>query len=596
MIILAILNMRYCLIIIIVLSSIPYAVAQRQYYVQYASPTGKVITLDFLANVHASKLAAVAYMPQAVTALQANGYITAAIDTVLYGTDTARVQLYLGEQFKWGKLGVQYSEPKALASCGYNAAQPLQYAQLLQLQNKLLTYYQEQGHPFVSIKLDSFALLGNTITAQLITHKGQLYTIDSIRLYGNVTLANHYLQKQLNIANGSTYKKSVLDAIPKRIQDLNFVQAQYPYSLTMLAQSAVVNVYLQPRKSSVINVLLGVIPAPNPNGLAQVQSNKLFLSGDANILLNNTLGTGETMALVYQQLSINSRRIQLQYRQPYVFKTDYTVDAGFEIYKRDSSYLNLDIQSGVAYNVNANTTGRAYVQYTKTNTFPDTAAIRLTRRLNDNIDIKLLNVGVDYILNTTDYRRNPRRGKELHSTLSFGRKVIGINSGVVAIKDPNFDFSKLYDTIKKNTYQLKLKLHAASYYKLAKQSVLKLGIQSGLLLSQNYFRNELFQIGGFKILRGFDEESQFCNQYAVGTVEYRLLTGADSYLLAFVDGGYTANSIGTTYTHTYLGTGVGLNLATKSGIFNISFAVGTRNDIPLGFKQAKLHFGYVNVF
>jgi hemolysin activation/secretion protein len=60
----------------------------------------------------------------------------------------------------------------------------------------------------------------------------------------------------------------------------------------------------------------------------------------------------------------------------------------------------------------------------------------------------------------------------------------------------------------------------------------------GVLSSPNIFRNELFQIGGYRLLRGFDEESIFATQYGVGTVEYRFLSGLNSYFFAFADIGW----------------------------------------------------------
>jgi hypothetical protein len=35
---------------------------------------------------------------------------------------------------------------------------------------------------------------------------------------------------------------------------------------------------------------------------------------------------------------------------------------------------------------------------------------------------------------------------------------------------------------------------------------------------------------------------------------------------------------------------------TKAGIFNISYAIGKRNDVNLNLRQAKIHIGYVNFF
>jgi outer membrane protein assembly factor BamA len=575
-------------------------IAQKNYFAQYQyvdTTNDKSLTLE---KGFINKTLCANYINGLTQSLRNKGYIAASVDTVFYGTDTAKVSLYIGALYQWLHIDVSKNEPEVLLLSGWDDKNQkkgiLNFDRLYALQQKMLNYYQENGYPFAKIQLDSIAINNNQITASLITTKGNAYLIDSIKLFGTAKIANIFLQKHLSIKDGSRYKKSLLDAIPKKIQQLPYLQEQYPYNLTMLAASAVVNVYLQPRKSSIINVLLGLIPQPNPNGLSQVASSKLFLSGDANILLNNMMGLGETIGLNYQQLSINSRRINLLYKHPFVFKSNYSVDAMFELYKRDSSYLNIDAQLGATYNLAENTTGRLFVQLNKTNTFPDTARMRSTKKLPDNLDVKIYNLGFQYDRNTTDFRRNPRKGNEINISTSFGTKKIIVNSAVSTLKDPSFNYTSLYDSIKKSTYQLKLKLAAAHYFKLRKQTVLKTALQSGVLLSQNYLKNELFQIGGFKILRGFDEESQFCNQYAVVSAEYRYLIASESYFFLFTDAGYTGNSVANKINHTYFGTGLGLNFTTKAGMFNMSFAVGTRNDIPLGFKQAKLHFGYVNVF
>ena len=69
---------------------------------------------------------------------------------------------------------------------------------------------------------------------------------------------------------------------------------------------------------------------------------------------------------------------------------------------------------------------------------------------------------------------------------------------------------------------------------------------AAIFQSGKIFRNELFQIGGYKLLRGFDEESQYLSQFAIGTVEYRYLVGQNSFFYAFVDGGWGKSKIQNT--------------------------------------------------
>ena len=224
----------------------------------------------------------------------------------------------------------------------------------------------------------------------------------------------------------------------------------------------------------------------------------------------------------------------------------------------------------------------------------------LTRRLPDIADLKIVSIGVEFEKSKTNYRLNPRSGFEFRLGGSAGTKKIKKSNAILELKDPgdpSFDFAALYDTVKLKSYQLKLLSAVAKYFPIGKQSTFKTGFSAGALLSDNIFRNELFQIGGYKLLRGFDEESQYVSQYAVGTLEYRYLIQLNSYFFGFIDGGWARNnSRSSKYTHGYFGTGVGLALETKSSLFTIAWAVGKRDDTPFNLRQSKIHFGFVNYF
>src|SRR6185503_7246626 len=127
--------------------------------------------------------------------------------------------------------------------------------------------------------------------------------------------------------------------------------------------------------------------------------------------------------------------------------------------------------------------------------------------------------------------------------------------------DPNFDFDRLYDTIKLKTYQFRIRATAATYLPLGKRriSTIKLALNGGFFQSRNIFRNELFQIGGYKLLRGFDEESQYLSQFAIATAEYRYLVGQNSFFYVLADGGWGRNSSqNSKVNYKYFGTGLGL--------------------------------------
>ena len=214
-------------------------------------------------------------------------------------------------------------------------------------------------------------------------------------------------------------------------------------------------------------------------------------------------------------------------------------------------------------------------------------------------DVSSINLGVGYDFNSTDYRFNPRKGSLFTITTSAGTKKIKENNLILELEDPSdpsFDFESLYDTVKLNTYQFRVNVSGAQFLQLGKQTALKLGANVGIYQSPSFFRNELFQIGGNRLLRGFDEESQFVSQYGVGTIEFRLLTGLNSNFFAFIDGGWGKYPLEQVQSHTYISTGAGLSFQTKAGLINVTYAVGTRDDTNFNLRQSKIHIGFVSFF
>ena len=136
---------------------------------------------------------------------------------------------------------------------------------------------------------------------------------------------------------------------------------------------------------------------------------------------------------------------------------------------------------------------------------------------------------------------------------------------------------------KLKTYQFRVKAMASKYFPLGKQrSTVKTAINAGMFQSKNVFRNELFQLGGYKLLRGFDEESQYLSQYAIGTVEYRYLVGQNSFFYVLADGGWGRNnSQQNKVSYTYFSTGLGLSFETRAGIFILQYFLYCFINCPL---------------
>ena len=263
--------------------------------------------------------------------------------------------------------------------------------------------------------------------------------------------------------------------------------------------------------------------------------------------------------------------------------------------------MQLNAQLGIQYLLSANQSGKLFFQQQSTVLLAsgsDTSLVKATHKLPPNIDVSAVSIGVDYEWNKTNYRLNPSKGNEIRLLVSVGLKTISKNNDILSISDPSFNYASLYDSIKLKTYQFRTKVIATHYFPAGKRSTIKASVNAGLFSSQEVFRNELFQIGGYKLLRGFDEESIYATQYGVATAEYRYLLGLNSYLFTFIDAGWVKNKYqDININNKFISTGLGLVFETKLGLLNMSFAVGKRSDVNTDLRRAsKIHFGYVNYF
>ena len=534
------------------------------------------------------------YIDKLPSFLQAKGYISSSVDSVSETANYTVIYLFLGGKYSSLNLHIRNADKNYLqqADREYDEGKRRKFSfeDYRQISEKLLDYFENNGYPFARINLDSVSITNNQIQAALNINKAYPYHIDSIRTYGPAKISRNFIHHYLDIERGSAYNKEKLAKIDQRILELPYLQQTQPWDVTMLNTGSLVNLYLATKKSNQINVLAGFLPANQQLG------GKLLLTVDANLQMQNALGGGETLGLIWQQIQPKSPRLHLQFTQPYMFNSSFGVDFLFELYKKDSSFLNINGQLGLLYMLSPNKTGKIILQTLRTNVLQtDTFSIKASKKLPDVGDVSSVNLGVDYEATNTDYRFNPRSGNELSISASAGNKTVRKNTAITQIKDTSFNYNTLYDSVKLKAYQFRLKIKAAQYFKTGKQTVLKTGINAGWYQSPGYFRNELFQIGGYRLMRGFDEESIYTNKYAVGTLEYRYLVGLNSNLFVFSDFGWSDNPI-IKQSNTYLGAGVGLSFETKGGIFNLSYAAGKRNDLNFDIKQSKIHLGYVSIF
>ena len=590
-------KVKYALIVWLFLTVLWGKAIGQSYPVKYITQDSGLVKTEGLTTSFPNRFDANSYIAGLLPLLQSKGYLTASIDSLRLDSSDASVALFFGERYNWGNIRTSEADAAMLEAIRFPLLKgTMDFSRLGEWQKRILDHLEESGYPFGKTFLDSIRIEANEVSAHLRIEKGPVYKIDSLQIVGDAKVNNEFLQKYLEIPNGSIYNRRTLESVSRKLSELTYIEEEKPFELNMMPTGSVLNLYLKAKRSSQINALVGFLP-----NTQQLSGERKFqLTVDANVLLKNALGAGETIGFVWQQLQQSSPRLNLLYEQPYIFRSPFGASFSLDMYKRDSIFLNINMNLGVNYRLGGNQTASVFVQRRQSIVNGINAnAIIFTKQLPQEADVSSLNLGVGYELNNTDYRFNPRKGRLFSVVSSAGTKKLKKNNLILELKDPSnpsFKFESLYDTVKLKAYQFRVNFAGAQFLQLGRQTTLKLGANVGVYQSASYFRNELFQIGGNRLLRGFDEESQFVSQYAVGTVEFRLLTGLNSNFFGFVDGGWGNYPLDKVQSHTYISAGAGLSFQPKAGLINVTLAVGKRDDTDFNLRQSKIHIGFVSFF
>lgn len=540
-------------------------------------------------------------LAKVILQLQKTGYLAASIDSVAQRKTSYTAYLYAGVIYEWAKLANGNVEPAFLAQIGFRerlySNKPFDYQQVVHLQERLLTYAENNGYPFASVWLGDIQIKNGGISAKLYLTKNQLIRIEAIKLVeSNVNISTAYLENYLDIKKGDLYNESKIKNIRKRLSELQFLSEKQGTKVIFEGKKATINLILEERKASRFDFLVGFLPRNEETG-------GLTLTGNVQLYFQNLLGRGELINAHWQQLRPSSPQLDMHFLYAYLFDLPFGIDFNFHLYRRDSSYLDLNYDIGVQYLFEGGNYLKAFFENKSTRllTVNENTIIQ-SRQLPRNLDIINTIFGLEYALQRLDYRYNPRKGYDLKFKGGAGIKRIPKNNLILELSDtsiPDFEFATLYDSLNLRSYQFRLAGTAAYYFPIGSRGTLKTGIQAGTIFAQDsIYRNELYRIGGNRLLRGFDEESIFASLYAVGTLEARLLTGQNAYLFAFLDYGFVRDfSVGSNRLEdTPLGVGIGITLGVGSGTLVFSVAMGQQNNNSIDFQAAKIHVGYVSFF
>ena len=526
------------------------------------------------------------------------GFLTASWSMLNERNDTLYIQVEKGKTINWIQLNTTNVDPYFLDNSGYRKKdfenKVFRYDELASVMIKLLHFSEDNGYPFATVYLDSIVWKDSSIIADLILQKNQFILFDTIEIIGNLNLNGNYLRQYTGIHSGEPYDQELLNGLDNKLKEIPFATVRGNTKIEFYGNTAKVIVYLDEKKTSRFDFIVGVIPNTEITG-------RFIITGEGRLDLHNIFDAGEIFKLHFSKLESTTKELQTYFGYPYLPGLPLGLEADFNLFLKDSNFLELSSSAGLLYQFGGSNNIKAFVSfYSSAILTVDTSLILSTKTLPFNLDLSERAYGLTWNYEQLNYKFNPRNGYAFSITGSVGTKTIKENNTISSLFDPefpDFDFSTLYDSIETKTLSIKYNYDLRYFIPFFKRNALLLQAHGSSIINSTILQNELLRLGGNSGLRGFDDQSIPVSQFHIFTAEIRYLLSQNSYAAIFADAGYVENKgVGMSTSDFPFGIGAGINFETKAGIFGLNYALGSQNNNPLSIKNAKIHFGYVNYF
>lgn len=426
--------------------------------------------------------------------------------------------------------------------------------------NQILNHLTNNGDTFSQVSLKNISQSKNGLIAELHINKTINRKIDHIIVKGYDDFPKSFTKHYLNLKKKSVFNTDKLNFASNSIHSLPFVSEIKPPEVLFAKDSTTVYLYLQKNKSNKFDGLIGF--SSDENG-------KLKFNGYLDLALNNIFDKGEFLTLYWKSNGDDKKLFNLSLETPYIFNTAITPKVSFNIYKQDSTFLNIKANFNIAYAINPQNSISANFQSEKSND------LRNITTQNNIAQLSTLFYGLSY----TYKKPNPLKPYQNKFFINFnalsGNRTIPTNQS----KDK----------------QLKFGLEISYDWVLNNKNSIFIKNSTKLLISDKFYTNELYRIGGANSIRGFDEESIFTSSHSIINIEYRYHLANRTYLYSITDFASIQNNIQNKNTQLY-SFGLGYTYKIKASLISLSYAIGKKQNFPFNFNNSRFHIKLVQLF
>ena len=429
---------------------------------------------------------------------------------------------------------------------------------------KWIILMNNNGFPFAEFEFQKSEIINSKINLICNLISGPLVKIDSII---NPEITKKELQlvyKFTDIRNGDLFELNKIYKISENIKNTGFIEEIRPPAYEFIDNKASIYTYFKPQSKNSINGLVGIQPGENET---------VQFTGNVALNFQNALSYGEVLKFNWRRMFNSSQNLIAELSYPFLFNTNFEVQGGLDMIKKDSSFFNFNSKLIINYKSNSNfSNGFLFTNNNSTNLLEDDYSSTSVNSFGFVTNFKKL-----------DNPFNPRKGFKIKSEIAYGWKETYAIDTVAnnILKSPNFNGN----------------LSFSSYLSLLKRTTFKIKLSGSTIQNNILYENELTRIGGYKTIRGFDEESIWVSSFVLGNFEFRYLIDEKSNVFLFSDFAWTESKTNNFLMEDYFQSfGFGTNISMPNGLLTLIYGLGRKIDNPFLIRTGKIHLGFTSYF
>lgn len=437
---------------------------------------------------------------------------------------------------------------------------------------RLLETYTNSGFPFASLQLDISQKQDELAKYILVVEKGPEIKYDSVFFLKKLKTNHAYIYKLLDISPSDLFKESSYLTIKNKIDRVSFLTLGKPTDISFSNNKAKIHLDIE---EQITNRFEGVL------GLQQNASGSSSIVGSLGFHSQNLFRSGHELNFDWESFAQASQQLNLSYKHAFLLNARFSPSFRFGLLKQDTTFLTRTTGLGMNTFIGS-----------KTSFLFEYEASSGSIIASDFEEIALENLA-DYQRNFYQIGASQGNFNALFLLQEGIAWQVSVGVGTKEIKR-NLAFpDSYYDTIALKTNFFRLQGRGAYQLKLSKRQRLFQDVHIGVMDNEEILENELFRIGGFSTLRGFNEKNFFAKSYVLNRLEFRSFFESESYIYAFYDQLLYQRAQKKEYP---AGIGIGFALDTSSGQFSFAIASGTGESQSFSFAELRAHFGFITHF